>query len=525
MENGGAVFSHNSTDFCISNSYFIGNHADCRGGAVLSYRTKLKIKSSLFTNNSVSGKYGFGGAIYLGDTTNFVLSDSSIKGNKAMLEGGAIFNFQTIPNVRTSLYKNNIKSNKNGDNGAIFSFTPKEFSISNSTFVANQARYKGGAISSKGTKLNIQTSVFRNNIAYDENGRKYGYGGAIFSKASRSTEFCISNSYFIGNQALYVGGAICSLQTKLNIRTSLFENNNVPGNNGFGGGGAIFSQNSKEISIASTSFLANQAICEDGAIFIQRTNLSIKGSLFINNTVSGKFRCRYGHGGAIFSNASTTSAELFISNCSFIANQANSGGGAIYSIKGNLSVTTSLLENNSISDEYGQGGAISSYAAAIFFISNGSFIGNQVKNIGGAVFSLNSTKFSISSTYFTENQAKNQGGAIWSNGTKLSIKASVFKNNIAYGEYGKMYGHGGAVFSNTSRFEELSISNSSFMANQAMYVGGAICNIQTKLNIKASRFENNSVPGGGSYGSGGAIFSQKSKEFSISSTSFVANRV
>jgi len=145
----------------ILNSSFINNSAKNSFGAILTEdKSNLTVIDSMFINNS--GIYG--GAIgipYLGEVNKFIVSNSTFINNKAKNKGGAIYAYGTILN---------------------------------STFINNSASY-GGAIHAFG---NVSNCNFINNSA--------SYGGAVSTPSSKYI-LCINNSNFEGNEAS-VGGAI-----------------------------------------------------------------------------------------------------------------------------------------------------------------------------------------------------------------------------------------------------------------------------------------------------------------------------
>ena len=95
--------------------------------------------------------------------------------------------------------------------------------------------------------LVITNAMFKNNTSNER-------GGAIFLGGGTG-DLIINNSIFEDNFSNYAGGAIwihTSEQDELKIKNSLFENNRVVyGNEIYGGGGAIKSQNQTIISNSS----------------------------------------------------------------------------------------------------------------------------------------------------------------------------------------------------------------------------------------------------------------------------------
>ena len=153
--------------------------------------------------------------------------------------------------------------------------------------------------------LNIENSVFIDNISYPEGGAIYASGGDV----------TISKSYFSGNQALG-GGAIYTSESSLTINDSSFDNNIAVGE----GGGAI-------------AFI-------DG-----NTLLSVSNSTFYKNTAEN------GVGGAIrLFDETSTIYNASITNSTFTANTAEEHGNAIFNGIGTLTIDNTLLVSNGTDD-------------------------------------------------------------------------------------------------------------------------------------------------------------------------------
>ena len=587
---GGAIYMVSGkilpvTSLCeISGSHFAGNHAKHNGGAIYHSGGQLFVKGSLFDDNVACGEKG--GAVYLHKSSGLSVSNCSFNKNGTSCQGGAIYCYNTTLRITSTLFRNNVASSESGRGGAIFAtsvtpFTQHEWpsaeffssfsfplcTISNSNFTENHAEYSGGAIYIFKTFLKLKTSVFEKNRAFGS----FTGGGAICSKFF--SIISISNSTFTDNMAKACGGAIDSYGKTLEIRTSLFENNNAVGVY-MQGGGAISSVS--RCTVTDSLFIKNRvksALSSGGAIDSQ-SELKITASSFKGNVASGKF----GKGGAVHSYgiysfrisdtsftgniASGTNGEggamylkthvflSLISNSTFKGNQAMSCGGAIYNSRGNLQIETSFFINNVAAGINGKGGAICSHEKYLFiyllsiiytcFESNkasqgGSVYNYKVKKIeikeslfakniasyengkGGAIYSHSCTDFIISDSYFKENEAKSSGGAVFNYQTKLKINSSKFELNIASSKNG----NGGAIFSYSSSV--LVVSYTSFKENQAMAHGGAICNEKTTLHIESSLFVTNSAAGAGT-GNGGAVSVSSDSLSIISRCMFIGNK-
>jgi len=161
---------------------------------------------------------------------------------------------------------------------------------------------------------------------------------------------------------------------------------------------------------------------------------------------------------AIFSRES----DIRLNRCSFIGNQADSGGG-VWSW-GDAVLTNCIFRDNSASDK---GGALAHNGGVLELIDCG-FVNNSVSwslnsmddSDGGALWAGTSEKVVIKNCIFNKNSAS-FGGAIRSYGNQ-QIDNCVFTGNLA--EYG------GALFG----FPDSTIMNCIFSGNRALE-GGALC--------------------------------------------------
>ena len=112
---GGAIYADTIT-WMESPSYFIGNSANKKGGAIYTNKFKTNVKYGVFINNKgVSDDDG--GAIYINKENHLLFSQCYFENNKCGDEGGAIY----LDSVSSTLYlENNIfVDNGAGDKGSI----------------------------------------------------------------------------------------------------------------------------------------------------------------------------------------------------------------------------------------------------------------------------------------------------------------------------------------------------------------------------------------------------------------------
>ncbi|WP_435625961.1 AIDA-I family autotransporter adhesin YfaL/EhaC [Escherichia ruysiae] len=173
---GGAVFLQQGADFILS----------AQGGTGM----------ILFENNTVSGEYNNGGAIFAKENSTLNLTQVIFDSNVAGGYGGAIYSAGT------------------NDAGDI------DLSVTNAVFTGNIANDgKGGAIYSINNNIYLNNTIFNHNRAYTSTSYSDGDGGAIDitdnnTETIHPSEFTIiNNTTFTDNIAEGYGGAIYSSST------------------------------------------------------------------------------------------------------------------------------------------------------------------------------------------------------------------------------------------------------------------------------------------------------------------------
>src|SRR5512135_2363005 len=154
--NGGALFPRESTSFTtISGSNFHDNYTTNTtngwGGAMLVWNgAHMSIDSSAFVANHAQ----HGGALYLTSVSVLTLTSSSMAGNKALYNGGGIFNVGTLTLNNSALSGNNAPG---GFGGGINNDSSSTATLNNSSLSGNLAA-DGGGIENRGA-LTLNTST------------------------------------------------------------------------------------------------------------------------------------------------------------------------------------------------------------------------------------------------------------------------------------------------------------------------------------------------------------------------------
>lgn len=297
--NGGAI--RNNGELIILNSTFTKNQAQ-NGGAIYNSGS-LEVINTTFTENSADG---YGGAISSIDG-NTTISISTFKLNQAGELGGAINHSRNKILISLSNFENN---SVNGDGGAIsifFKGSDQTHSIAHSTFKNNLASNRGGAIYNYQSALDSSNNTYQGNTASN--------GGAIYFNNNAESSF--SNETFTQNSSATQGGAIFLLNNwvGINIIKSDFYDN-------FAQSGGGISINDSKLDIDSSVFRENESFGTEnshggGGVFIEN-NSSVRQINFNNTTFSGNAANSHGGGLYIINNG-----EVNLNNVTITQNIAN----------------------------------------------------------------------------------------------------------------------------------------------------------------------------------------------------------
>ncbi|MFO0914767.1 MAG: hypothetical protein U0795_17545 [Pirellulales bacterium] len=322
------------------------------------------------------------------------------------------------------------------------------------------------------------------------------------------------------------GGGILNLGGNLTLSYVTVANNvsdtqasfiGQPGKPAQSYGGGIFNRGNAHLTATHTTFSGNLATAAvgtsfqfhgGGAIFNDANSTAeIHHSLFTGNRTTDA-------GGAIYN---SDGSQMFISDTTFVDNEALFAGGAIESAPVGLSSGTSakltiehssFIDNRAIGDLFagsnGSGGAIRSGGGSLI-VDQSRFVGNEARGgdsstgnggigRGGAIYLPRlgfAYQATISHSRFLDNLAvggtggagKNggdgRGGAVMAFGAgKLDIVDSLFNGNEAHGGQGGTGGNGGnalggAIYNDvlSGTAGSVSVAGSHVVNNRA--IGGA----------------------------------------------------
>ena len=478
------------------------------GSAVYIGAPDCIIRDSTFDNNTngMNGG-GYGGAIMIlinnpsaSDApkgVNATIFNCNFTGNNASSSGGSAYYGGAICQLSsyTGSFNTNIsqcifKENYAGYGGALYLLGSN--TVDNCTFINNTANRYGGALYLTSSDNNVAGCVFEENKAENAQSTISNYGGAVYiGGSSYSTgsahDNLIDNCSFEKNTADY-GGAVYVANTGENttIKDSNFTENSAQLQ---GGAVAVYAPT----EIISSRFDSNTAE-NGGAVLLSCNSTNITKSNFTENSAD--------EGGAVYCIGSYN----LIGDSNFTKNHASDNGGAVamlpyivprdntvytstgyeyyYNIPyktGNNRITGSTFDENYLSSEDGQGGAIYICGCENETIKECNFTNNTAYK-GGAVsvvqfVSQNATK----DVYYrpTKTWTRNITLEYVFNSTGIVIDGDLFEGNIAE--------NGGAMYWKDSDGE---ITDSNYTKNRA-FSGSAIFLDSGYLNISDSSFFSN----------------------------------
>ena len=411
-----------------------------------------------------------------------IINDSRIINNRntKSIDGNIIRMVKGKLTIKDSEISNNPVTTQNDCSWiGVISTDGTSISIENSLFEGNSS-YSGGCSHAKGTEtFTVSGSTFRNNTSSSSSGSNpdigdpIGYygGGAIAVKDGNL--LLAEGNLFDGNSSSACGGAVHAYKSTVTVqKNNLFTNNRSTQR------GGVIQSRSSIVEVTGSVFTGNYsynggAIYHNGRENSESYYLPINGDCIFSENSAGAIglinsRLNKISGHNIFSKntsqreggAISARGYVEIGNSEFIMNEADIHGGAIYTTEVEVTLNGALFDRNRANkqdntEHSGMGGAIS-----VFW---------RHENASG----IRST-VTINEATFTNNIAESNGGAI-STGYKnhddkkfptINIKKAVFENNQA------LDSDGGAI--SLSKNGEFYLKNIIIMENSADGYGGAI---------------------------------------------------
>ena len=424
LYHSGSAFQFISSEAKIVKTSFISNS----GGSIHYVLFGMEFMDAVYLLTiAIFGNYKYAqtGAAIVIIQSNIVISDGVFEGNRAEI-GGAVFVEQqsNVTIIGTTFERNYATCNlvSRCTSGAIYSGN-STMTVFNSTFYGNKliddyeskpVLLYGGVFGLFESTLNAKYCIFAGNGIENAS---FSYGGkhSVGVIYANNTELNISNSAFVSNLNASEGGVISVLNAACIITKTKFENNSAEDY-----GGVMYSANSTIMISESEfefNFLNSKQYGSGGVFFISYTNITIKNSMFKNNTANDTGGVIY-----IFNNN-----NIDIIECNFTRNYASRGG--VLSMTGvnvNINITGSVCNENLAEN----GGVIdiqSDRNAGIITIKNTIFIKNKGM-LDGPVMCSYGAMILISKCKFISNTAT-YGGALSLTNTSITINGGIMEKN------------------------------------------------------------------------------------------------
>jgi predicted outer membrane repeat protein len=394
--------------------------------------------------------------------------------------GGAVWCGQAGP---LSLSHVVLRDNVSVGYGGAIGLDECQLTMFNVTASDNVA-YRGGVMFAQEGTVTISESNFANNLADVEGGAIYLGGGV---------GLVLNDTTFTGHVATQ-GAAIRAEERGRAGANSIDVSDCAFADAEANQGGAISMSDGGELTIEGTTFTANLAYEQGGALMVDIRALLVSSSVFEGNQAIDD-------GGAIW----VTAEDVEIEGCSFKTNSGEDGG-AIHLNAPLTVLTDTSFETNSASRS---GGAVAVRDIdQVLEVTGGSFTGNVATRDGGAVYASDSAEFSCESCTFTDNSSERSGGAIGANVANVALQDCTLSNNTA-GESrvgGALWVDNGTLTADAVTFDNnlagdggaialglavASLASVTFQDNVADQGGGIYLNL-TLLDVATSDFSGNS---------------------------------
>ena len=288
-----------------------------------------------------------------------------------MVNGTYMFTLPHVLNFLTGIVHES-------DGGAIMLETYSNATITDCSFINNQASYNGGAICSR-----------------------------------RISQLIIRDSYLWANNVCNSGGSILVEYSLLIIKSSTFENDI----SAKGYGGSIAAEHVGNVTIDNCLFI-NCTAANGGSVSVRAESVVITNNSHFDNSFSNS-----SGGGLYISKSILRSFNVVIRN-----SRSSSGAGIFVSDLSEITMKEFQLVMNKAEKS---GGTIYCNESKMVF-EEGKVEINYAKSVGGAMFSEH-CQITFDSVTFVNNTAEISGGAIYSESSMVDIHNCKSEDNSATG--------------------------------------------------------------------------------------------
>jgi predicted outer membrane repeat protein len=376
---------------------------------------------------------------------------------------------------------------------------------------ANVTAHRNGAgMYNENANPTVANCIFSNNRAYQGFPYYIGSGGGMYNDASSPA---LTNCTFSDNYSTYGGGIKNSSGSSPIVTNCTFSGN-------IGGWGAgIHTSTDPGVTLIDCTFTDNSAWYGGGGTYggvAAATNCTFSGN------ASGGCYYDYCYGGGAMGGVGglQQTGTVTITDCTFVGNQSDQKGGAIYS--GAYLVLSNCSFSGNSADA---GGAIAHYSydpvsGEGLVMANCSFDGNSAA-FGGAMYHLAESRATVTDCMFIENTAEVGGGMYNTENSIPTVNISTFMGNTATGL-------GGGGMANVAGGNP-TVTDCVFKANRAIIGdGGGMYNDASNPTVTGCTFVMNTtelthVPGPSEHQGGGMYNTQGATPYVLDCL-FVSNQ-
>lgn len=337
------------------------------GGGIRLYKTTAVLFDIEADSNKVSGLDGF----ILAEESKLDIFSSRLSSNKGNY-GGIVVSSFSIVNVRDSVFRDNVAT----EGGVFRLFNASSLTITNTTFLGNQARY-GGVMVLQNGMMDMSSCTFINNRAKESGGSIYG---------TRS-ELTITDSKFLKGKAA-TGGVFTVASSTLTLTNANLTQNNATSD------AVIRVRDNSNVAMANVSMTRNRAMYSGGTI-------GCFGSTFFAANCTMSFNVA-AYAGAV---ASISSSIFKLENATIVGNSAKESATFYFAKKTNATIYRTDFSENAAKF----GGAIVVKGKSQVAVDECNFFMNSAHTSGG-VFHVEDSKADIRNCNFNSSIAEVGGG-------------------------------------------------------------------------------------------------------------------
>jgi VCBS repeat-containing protein/predicted outer membrane repeat protein len=455
VDDGGGMYNSASSSPTLNNVQFMGNSTDYNGGGLYNNNSSPILSNVSFTDNTAGE---FGGGMYNYNLSNPTLTTVTFSGNKANTGGGGMINDNSSPILTDVTFDSNAATTS-GFGGGMFNQANSAPSLSNVSFISNDAYY-GGGMSNSGSVPSLLGVSFTSNTATR--------GGGIYNTASSPS---LTNVTFDLNDAVNYGGGMCNTALSnptlsgvnftanlANYGAGIYNNNSSPTletvtfdsnvTSASGNGAGMYNVVNSHPSLAGVTFNNNNGRFGAGmyndASSPTLTDVAFTyntgeegGGIYNNNlsnpeldNVSFEMNIVTLYGGGICN----INSSPILRSVTFTSNTATQHGGGMYNASGSAPQLADVTFSQNTANQYGGGMYIHSSTPTLV---NVDFSGNHADNFGGGLY-LQLSSPSLANVRLMNNTA-NMGGGIYNSSSYPTLVNTTFYANSVTGQGGGMY--------------------------------------------------------------------------------------